>query len=184
MPANDGRVIRRWGLVPFILVVLLTRPAPGWSQDPFQALSLIRPNRPTLAPDFTVPGLAGQPLRLSDFKGQVVFLNFWATWCPPCKEEMPSMERLYRRFKARGFTILAISIDTKGAEVVAPFVKTFGLTFPVGLDPGMEVANRFTLRALPTTVLIDRQGRSTAFAFGPRDWDNAAAHAVIETLLR
>lgn len=152
-------------------------------EDPFAALSLIRPGRLEPARDFTVPGLTPPHLSLSSFKGQVVFLNFWATWCPPCREEMPSMERLYRRYKARGLTILAISIDSRGAEVVAPFVKHFGLTFPIGLDPKTEVANQYLLRALPTTALIDRGGRIAAWAFGARGWDSSAAHAVIEALL-
>ena len=166
-----------------LLVAGLALPAGAAGEDPFKALSLIRPARPTSAPDFIVPGLAGPALRLSDFKDQVVFLNFWATWCPPCKEEMPSMERLYRRFRERGFTMVAISIDAN-TPAVPPFVKRFGLTFPIGLDPKMEVATRYGLRALPTTVLIDRGGRMVALAFGPRDWDSAAAHALIEGLLK
>lgn len=152
-------------------------------EDLFAALSLVRPRRPEPAPDFTVPGLRSPRLSLRNFKGQVVFLNFWATWCPPCREEMPAMERLYRRFRTRGFAILAVSIDSRGADVVTPFVTHFGLTFPIGLDPKTEVANRYMLRALPTTVLIDRGGQIAALAFGARDWDGSAAHRVIETLL-
>ena len=89
------------------------------ASDPFAKLDLIRPSRPPAAPEFTVPGLTGGPIALSDFRGKVVFLNFWATWCPPCKQEMPSMERLYRRYKDRGFTVLAVSIDTADAATVA-----------------------------------------------------------------
>ena len=179
---RSGRAARGivlWGL----LVAGAALPAGAAGEDPFQALSLIRPVRPASAPDFIVPGLAGPALRLGDFKGQVLFLNFWATWCPPCKDEMPSMERLHRRFRERGFTMVAISIDAN-APAVPPFVKHFGLAFPIGLDPKMEVATRYGLRALPTTVLIDRDGRMVAYAFGPRDWDGAAAHALIEGLLK
>lgn len=154
-----------------------------WAEDPFKAMQLFRPGRQTTAPDFSVPGLHASPIRLRDFKGQVIFLNFWATWCPPCREEMPSMERLYRRFRARGLTILALSIDSKGAEVVGPFVKSFGLTFPVGLDPKMSVAGEYRMAGLPTSILIDRGGVIAAVAAGPRDWDSPAAHQVIETLL-
>ena len=168
-----------WGF----LVAWSPLPAEAAGDDPFQALSLIRPTPSTSAPDFSVPGLAGPALRLGDFKGRVVFLNFWATWCPPCKDEMPSMERLYRRFRERGFTMVAISIDAN-TPAVPPFVKHFGLTFAIGLDPKMEVATRYGLRALPTTVLIDRGGRMVALAFGPRDWDGAAAHALIEGFLK
>jgi len=154
------------------------------SADAFQELDLLRPGRATAAPDFTVPDLAGHQLQLRDFKGKVVFLNFWATWCPPCKEEMPSMERLYRRHKDRGFTILALSIDSGGAAPVGGFAKKLGLTFPIGLDSKTTVANHYAVRGLPATFLIDRKGVIAAMAIGPRDWDAKAAHAVIEALLR
>lgn len=167
---------------------LLFAVATAWPEtarpDAFKELDLIRPSRPTAAADFTVPSLTGSPLRLSDFKGKVVFLNFWATWCPPCKEEMPSMERLYRRYQDKGFTILAVSIDSGGPAPVAAFVKTFRLTFPIGLDPKLSVANQYAVRGLPATFLIDRKGTVAAVAIGPRDWDNKAAHAAIETLLK
>lgn len=93
------------------------------------------------------------------------------------------MERLYRRFKSRGFTVLALSIDRRGAEVVAPFVKSFGLTFPVGLDPEMTVAGEYRMAGLPTSILIDRDGAIVAVAAGARDWDSLAAHQVVERLL-
>lgn len=94
------------------------------------------------------------------------------------------MERLYRQHKDRGFTIVAVSIDSNGPDRVAAFVKKLGLTFPIGLDPKLEVANRYTVRALPSSFLIDRQGNTVGVAMGPRDWDSTAAHGVIETLLR
>lgn len=94
------------------------------------------------------------------------------------------MERLYRRYKDRGLTMLAISIDSDGARGVADFVKTHGLTFLIGLDSKLKVANGYGIRALPSTFLIDRGGSTAAIALGPRDWDGTAAQAVIETLLR
>lgn len=166
-----------------VLLVLLTSSPAGPAADPFHALDLIRPSRPIAAKDFAVPGLASATLRLSDFRGTARLVNFWATWCPPCKAEMPSMERLYRRYKARGFTVLAISLDTDTAAV-APFVRRFTLTFPIGLDPKLKVADDYTVRALPSSFLIDRTGTIVAVALGPRDWDGAAAHGVIEALLR
>lgn len=171
----------------YLPTLLLTLRTPALAGDAFHALDLIRPSRPTTAADFTVPGLTGRPLRLKDYKGQVVFLNFWATWCPPCKQEMPSMERLYRRYrryKDKGFTILAISIDRGSPEPVAAFVKSFGLTFPIGLDSELSVANLYALRGLPVTFLIDRKGTIAALALGARDWDSKDAHAVIESLLK
>lgn len=93
------------------------------------------------------------------------------------------MERLYRRFKSKGFTILALSIDSRGEEVVGPFVKSFWLTFPVGLDPKMTVAGEYRMAGLPTSILIDRGGTIAAVAAGPRHWDSPAAHQVVATLL-
>ena len=181
------RFAARIALAVLIAVGLsvITGPAsPALASDPFGALDLIRPSHVTAAPAFTVPRLDSGSVTLTELRGRVVFLNFWATWCPPCKEEMPSMERLYRRHNERGFTILAISIDSDGTDRVAAFVKKLGLTFPIGLDPKLEVANRYTVRALPSSFLIDRQGHMVAFALGPRDWDGTAAQAVIEMLLR
>ncbi len=156
----------------------------AFAGDPFAELNLIRPRQPMPAPDFTVPRLGAGSLTLKELRGTLVFLNFWATWCPPCKEEMPSMERLYRRHKDQGFTIVAMSIDTDGVEHIARFVKNLGLTFPIGLDPKFEVANRYTVRALPSSILIDRNGNTVAVALGPREWDGAAAHALVESLLK
>jgi peroxiredoxin len=157
--------------------------AQGADQDPFKQLNLTRATPPTAAPDFTVPGLRGGPLRLADFRGRVLLLNFWATWCPPCREEMPSMERLYLRYRDRGFTVLALSID-RNLAAVPPFVEEFRLTFPIGLDSKMAVAELYRVRALPTTIVIDRAGQVVAGAAGARDWDSPAAHAVVEALLR
>jgi len=97
---------------------------------------------------------------------------------------MPSMERLYRRYKGRGLTILAVSIDSGGAAPVAAFVKKLRLTFPIGLDPKLAVANQYAIRGLPASFLIDKAGNIAAVAVGPRDWDGTPARAVIETLLK
>jgi len=167
-----------------VIAIVIASPTIAWSADAFRDLDLIRPARTQQAPDFTVPGVRGERYALRDVRGKLVLLNFWATWCPPCKEEMPSMERLYRRYNERGLTILAVSIDSGGAQAVAEFATALGLTFPIGLDQKLEVANRYGVRALPSTFLIDRDGNTAAVALGPRDWDGSAAHAVIESLLR
>jgi cytochrome c biogenesis protein CcmG/thiol:disulfide interchange protein DsbE len=171
-------------LVVTILVVATGLPGIARAGDPFVELILIRPKRPTAATDFTVPQLTSQQLRLSDFKGRVVFLNFWATWCVPCREEMPSMERLYQRYGDRGLTILAVSVDTGRPATVAAFTKMLRLTYPIGLDPKMEVAEQYRVRGLPSSFLIDRQGNVAAIAIGPRDWDSPPARAVVEALLK
>ncbi len=164
------------------LVFLVPRAAPA--QDPYKALDLIKPSRAQAAKDFSVPILNGKTFRLADYKGKVVFLNFWATWCPPCREEMPAMERLYQRYKDKGLVVLAVSVDAEGAPVVTPFVKTHGLSFAIGLDPTMALAARYGVRALPSSFLVDKKGLVVAQALGPREWNGKAAHALIEGLLR
>jgi peroxiredoxin len=164
-------------------LALLLQPRWSFAADPLSALQLIKPSQPATAKEFTVPGLDSRPLRLSDFKGKIRLLNFWATWCPPCKEEMPSMERLYRRYQHRGFTIIGISVDAS-IPAVAPFVKRLGLTFPIGLDPKLAVANHYTVRGLLSSFLIDRDAKMVALALGARDWDSEAARAVMEALLK
>jgi peroxiredoxin len=170
-------------LAVLVVALVLIWPSGAAAQDPFRDLSLIKPGRPTRAKDFVVRGLTSEQLRFSDFQGSVRFINFWATWCLPCKEEMPSMEKLYRRYKEQGFTILAVSMDANTAAV-APFVTSLKLTFPIGLDPTLAVSNDYAVRALPSSFLVDRSGNVVAVALGPRDWDSSAARAVIESLLK
>jgi len=170
-------------LILSLLSVFLTADLTA-SEDPFKALELIKPSRVQAARDFTVPSPDGKAIKLADYRGKVVFLNFWATWCLPCREEMPTMERLHQRFKDTGFVILAVSVDAEGAQVVTPFVKEHKLTFPIGLDPKMTLAERYGVRAIPSSFLMDRKGRLVALALGPRDWDSKAAHAFIESLLK
>jgi peroxiredoxin len=153
------------------------------AQDPLKALDLIKPTRVHPARDFVVPTPDGKSLKLADYRGQVVFLNFWATWCPPCREEMPAMERLYQRYKDRGFAVLAVSVDSD-LVLVPPFVKQNKLTFPIGHDPKMATAERYGVRALPSSFLIDRRGNLGALAIGPRAWDTKPAYVVIESLLK
>jgi len=176
--------VRSRVVVALLALAAVLVPGPIFAEDPVAALSLIRPKPAKDAPDFQVRTPDGSTLRLGDFKGKVVFLNFWATWCEPCREEMPSMERLHRAYKDRGLVVLAISLDLQGASVVRPFVKKFALTFPIGLDPKMAVRETYGVWAVPSTFLIDRRGKRVLFANGARDWDSKAAHAVVEPLLR
>jgi peroxiredoxin len=165
-------------------VLLLLTCGPAAAEDPFTSMNLFRPGNPHLAGDFSMRSADGKTtVKLVDYRGKVVLLNFWATWCPPCREEMPSMERLYQRYRDRGFTILALSVD-RNVAAVPGFVEGFRLTFPIGLDLEGAVAKAYRMRALPTTVVIDRAGQVVAGAAGARDWDSPAAHAVVETLLR
>jgi peroxiredoxin len=146
-------------------------------------LDLIKPSRPRAVQDFTLPLLGGTSFRLGGHRGRVLLVNFWATWCPPCLEEMPSLERLWRQHKDSGFVLLAVSLDGDPAPV-GPFVAEHRLTFPVALDSKFEVANLYGVRALPATFIVDRSGNLAALALGPRTWDNDAAHSLVEGLTR
>ena len=146
-------------------------------------LDLIRPARAKLAEDFTLATSGGGKVRLQEHRGKVVMVNFWATWCPPCLEEMPAMERLYRKHKDAGFTLVAISVDADPKKV-KPFVSEHKLTMPIGVDPKMDLANIYGVRALPSSFMIGRDGNLAALAIGPRPWDNDAAHSLVEGMLR
>jgi peroxiredoxin len=151
--------------------------------DAVKELDLIRPARAKLAEDFVLPTTSGGPFKLSAHRGRVVMVNFWATWCPPCLEEMPAMERLYRQHKDAGFTLIAVSVDGDPA-LVGPFVARHRFTFPVALDTRMDLANSYTVRALPSSFIVARDGTLAALAIGPRHWDSDAAHSLVEGLAR
>jgi thiol-disulfide isomerase/thioredoxin len=140
--------------------------------------------RNTIDPiDFTLPLLDGTNQRLSDLKGKVVFLNFWATWCPPCRQEMPSMETLYQRFKGQGLEILAVDCQ-EGAQDVSAFMRKNGLTFPAALDTSGAVSGDYGISAIPTTYIIDRSGKIIIRAVGGLRWANPKIIAAFETLLK
>lgn len=135
------------------------------------------------APNFRLVALTGQTLELEQFRGNVILLNFWATWCKPCRLEMPSMERLYQEFKAQGFTVIGVSSDLGGAQVVRPYAEALGLTFPIVIDRDFATNVRYGVQGLPTTFVIDRAGRVANVYFGARDWASAEARALILKLL-
>ena len=141
------------------------------------------------APDFTAPDVRSRPIRLAHFRGkQAVLLNFWATWCVPCRLEMPTMEQAYREHKGRGLEILAVSIDVGHLPVVAAsvaqFMEELKLTFPALLDPEMEVARRYRVFGIPVSFLIDREGIIRAREAGFRDWTSPESRRLIEQVLR
>jgi peroxiredoxin len=111
------------------------------------------------APVFTLQTLSGGTISLDELRGQVVLVNFWATWCPPCRIEMPGFERVYREKQAQGFAIVGISTDRAGTATVRGFLEARGITFPVAMATGQVVRDFGGVRALPTSFLIDRQGR-------------------------
>ena len=135
------------------------------------------------APDFSLPRLgSSEPLRLADLRGRVVLVNFWATWCRPCEEEMPAMQRLYEALAGTGFEILAISVDEDPA-LVESFRDRLGLTFPILLDPEQRVAHRWQTYRFPETLLVGRDGEIVERYVGPKEWDAVAYVDRIRRLL-
>jgi peroxiredoxin len=130
-------------------------------------------------PDFILPDLEGKSHRLADLRGRVVVLNFWATWCPPCIDEMPSLQRLHRALADRGIAVLAVSVDERFSDVSA-FARKFQLTFTVLHDEGKKVSRKYQTFKYPETYILDREGRLKTKVVGPRDW---AAPTVIRDMV-
>lgn len=143
--------------------------------------------RPTVgspAPDFRLMDLHGRAVSLSEYQGRVVLLNFWATWCGPCRVEMPAMEALYRSMQPKGLEILAVSVDQEGTAVTRPFQEAMGLSFPILHDQDYQVGLTYGARTLPMTFAIDRQGVIRQLIFGARDWNSPEARKGIAEVLQ
>ena len=136
------------------------------------------------APNFTLLDLAGNVMSLSQLRGKVVLLNFWATWCGPCRIEMPAMEQLYRTLPRREFEILAVSTDPQGAAVTRPFQREMGFTFPILHDSEYRVGLAYGARTIPVTFMVDRRGIVRQKIFGARDWDSPEARDLIHELMK
>ena len=177
----------RW--VVLILVATLWGCDSGYSESPMvgeesaQPVAYSRPAINTPAPAFRLMDLDGAVHSLPDYQGKVVFLNFWATWCGPCKVEMPAMEALYQSFRSQGLEILAVSVDQQGAAVTRPFKEAMGLSFPILHDSDYQVGLTYGARTLPMTYVIDRKGIIRQRVFGARDWNSQEARKLMSELL-
>jgi len=178
------RRIKKGLLVPFagigILFIFLSIPLYVHAEHMMKMGAIRLPGN--MATDFTLPSLDKDPVTLSDLRGKVVMINFWTTWCHACEVEMPSMERLYGKYKDKGFTVLAVDIEEK-PEVVRKFVKKYHLTFPVLLDSSGAIKSKYLVTGIPTSFLVDKTGRLVAKFWGERDWDETHAAAILEELL-
>lgn len=128
-----------------------------------------KPKKGYFAPDFTLKSVDGKEYTLSRLRGKVVYVNIWATWCPPCRDEMPSMVKFFNRFKREGVDILAVSVD-KDVDAVKKFIKKYNVTFPVLLDPEQKVYKLYNATAVPETHLVDKLGIIRDTMIGPFDW--------------
>ena len=138
-----------------------------------------------IASDFKLEdAFTGETISLSKLKGKVVFLNVWATWCGPCREEMPSMETLYDELKGnKDFVMLAVSQDTKGKSAVVPYVEKNGYHFQILLDPENKVGESYNVSGVPETFIIDRKGRIVAHHMGAFDWSRPDVKEALQQLL-
>jgi len=154
----------------------------GLSLVGLTAAAQLKPTKPRAAPELNLPTLDGGRVNLGDLRGRVVLVNFWAVWCPPCRKEMPSMERLSKRLAERPFTILASNAG-ETPEQIRPFLKEVPLTFPILLDQDSARMRAWRVFVLPTSFLVDKQGQIRYSLSGHIEWDEPEAVAVIEKLL-
>jgi peroxiredoxin len=180
---------RQWILVTVIVGLLLVLIGAGWMvRDRFLPVEV-----GTTAPDFSAQTLRGEPVALSGLRGQVVLLNIWATWCPPCREEMPSMERLYRAVGPEGLRIVAVSIDAGEGKVdasgheggnIAEFARDRGLTFDIWHDPEGRIQRTYRTTGVPESFLIDRDGTIIKKVIGATEWDSPATIELVRRQLQ
>jgi thiol-disulfide isomerase/thioredoxin len=166
-----------WLVLP-AAVVKAELPAPALSYE------LTRLDAPLPAPDFTLEDMDGEQHTLSDYRGKVIMLNFWATWCPPCRREIPSMESIYRDLNKSGFLVLAVN-EFEEPDHVFAYTGQLSVfpTFPILFDRDSTVSQAYKVKGLPTTVLIDTHGRIVYRAVGGRDFDHPEVRKIVLELL-
>jgi len=208
MPVTDGLEVEKHRWLPFYALTVVLLIATGFwkiekskleplllmdkqaqqasqSQQAPQADSKKASERPPMeglkAPDFTLPTLDGKEVKLSDYAGKIVFLNIWATWCAPCKEEMPSMQKLFELMRGKDFVMLTMSIDEK-KETVEAFMKENKLTLPVALDQQQKVSPLYRITGVPESYIIDKSGMVIHHLIGPGDWSNPGIVNALSSL--
>lgn len=165
------------------LVGILAAPAAGQHDtDLLRALDLGGYQRGERPPEFSGRSVDGKPLSLAGLRGRVVLVTFWATWCPPCRQEMPGLERLHRGLTTEGLTVVGVNVREEASAIIE-YADALGLTFPLIFDPQGKIQGAYGVIGLPTTFLIARDGRAVARAIGPRDWGGPQARALIRAML-
>jgi peroxiredoxin len=169
-----------FGIRALILTALLLILAPAATATETGALLTPLPDQPE-APDFELVGPDAKVYRLADFKGQPLIVNFWATWCPPCRAEMPSMQRAWEQIEAEGIGMIAINVG-EDTETVRAFLEQVPVSFPLPLDTDSKVTQRWPMRGLPTTFVVGPEGRLMYKATGEREWDDPALLEQVRAL--
>lgn len=150
--------------------------------NPWKDMGVIKPKIAREVYGFALLDLNNEKVDINSFKSKVVFINFWASWCGPCRKEMPAMEKLYNKYKKKGFVILAINYMEK-KEKAKSFIEEMQLTFPALLDLDGSVSKLFKVYALPSSFFIDKKGRIRGVAYGAREWNRHGAMEIVEQLL-
>ena len=193
-PTLGGGATRRRALVIGLVVVVLAlvvwavpgRRAGQWFRDgdPVERAEIIPVKSGQRGPTFSLATLAGGRSSLADWNDRVVVLNFWATWCQPCTDEMPTLEGLWRRYRERGVVVVGINVDHGATRaLIESYAARLDLTFPILLDPEMETSNAWRVSALPATFVIRPGGDVAGYALGARNWNSAAMQTLVESLL-
>ena len=164
---------------PLTALILLLASASASSQQPGHGLTLLTNPKP--APDFTLTDLDGEPHSLSDYRGQVVIINFWATWCPPCRAEMPSMQRAWETIQPEGMAMLGINVG-EDEDTIFAFTANYPVAFPLLMDEDSAAVAHWPVRGLPTTFIINPAGQVAYRAIGGREWDDADILAQLRAL--
>jgi len=135
------------------------------------------------APGFTLPARSGGQLSLASLRGQVVLINFWATWCGPCRQEMPLLEQIYQRYRGLGFTLLGVNVEEDSAEL-EQFLRDTPVSFPVLLDQGNDVSRLYEVTAMPSTVIVDRKGEIRFIHYGYKPGTESQYQDQVRALIR
>ena len=179
-------MLRRWlgTLVLLAACLLVAGPAAAQMEIPALSHTLTRLAEPLPAPDFVLEDMDGEPHPLRDYRGKVVLINFWATWCPPCRREMPSLENLYQKLRDQPFAILAIN-QWESPDHVFSYMGDLSVfpTFPILFDRKSEISEAFGVKGLPTSVVVDKQGRVVLRAIGGREFDHPEMERAIRALI-
>ena len=152
-----------------------------FGQNSDQRVKIIREG--DQAPEFSLPALDGKAINLSSYRGKVVMVHFWATWCPPCVEELPALERLYRAYFGKDLEILAVSVDEGGAGAVEQFMRKNGFVLPVLLNPDQSVSRKYGTFKFPETYLVDREGIVRRKIIGAADWTSPEAQKFVQAMV-
>jgi thiol-disulfide isomerase/thioredoxin len=174
--------LERVTIAAMLSLLSIVSAGPAFASDPFASFKMSRLPAGSMAAPFELTTLDGKIVKSSELAGKVVLVNFWATWCGPCKEEMSSLARLQQQLDQTRFVLLTVTTDLQ-RQGIAQFLSQLGVSLPVLFDEDQEVSRSFMVRGLPTTIVIARDGALVGRAVGPRAWDSREALAVMQQVM-